>query len=67
MELSNFHTIEECPVDKGNGTSQSNDYQTNDTLPSPKVEKKNKLTDFSERTTFHGIRYIVEEGSVLRR
>ena len=49
-----------------NERKQTHDAKT-DVVLSPKKDKRNALIDFTERTTFHGVRYIVEEGSILRR
>ena len=64
MELSNFHSIEETfAADMKNGITQT----MAEILQSPKTGKSNVVIDFTERTTFHGVRYIAEEGCVLRR
>ena len=49
-----------------NERKQTRDAKTGAVL-SAKKDKRNALIDFTKRTTFHGIRYIAEEGCILRR
>ena len=68
MELSNVPSIEEaCAKDMKTGTTEANNTPMTDILPSLRADKRNVVIDFTERTTFHGVRYIAEEGCVLRR
>ena len=66
MEQSKIDSTEACNFDMGNGITQKHDATTEVPL-TPKRGKGSALIDFTERTTFHGIRYIAEEGTVLRR
>ena len=54
----------EFPKGMNIGADQENNRQSTSSL---QAEKRNALIDFTERTTFHGIRYIVEEGCIFRR
>ena len=66
MEQSISHWEAADSLTMENERKQTCDAKTEVVL-SAKKEKGNALIDFTERTTFHGIRYIVEEGCILRR
>ena len=57
-------TEEVCSSEINIEAGQENNPQSTSSL---QAEKRNVLIDFTERTTLHGIRYIVEEGCIFRR
>ena len=66
--MFNVHSIEEtCTPDMENGITKTDNPPMAEILSSPKTGKGNVIIQFTERTTFHGIRYIAEDGCILRR
>ena len=63
IEMSNVSEEAYSP-DMDNETNQTNGQSTAEGLT---TSGKSVFVDFTERTTFHGIRYIAEEGSIWRR
>ena len=80
MELRHHYTVVPTQLSNGSGREtpfgnqsfiedeRNSSGGTNRDLPKlHKMNVKENLKDFSYRTTFHGLRYISEEGSVVRR
>ena len=79
MELNHHYTI--VPTELSNGTEQGTSFvdgasdnkrhfsvsAKEESAKQPKMSVIENLKDFSNRTTFHGLRYISEGGSVIRR
>ena len=68
MQLSKVHSIEEtCTPDMENVITETDNPPTAEILSSRMTGKGSVIIQFTERTTFHGIRYIAEDGCILRK
>ena len=74
MELNHHYTI--VPTELSKETEQGTSFvdgaidkkrHFGESTKQPKMSVKENLKEFSYRTTFHGLRYISEDGSVIRR